>query len=342
MRKGTTGMRSFFTILIFLVCGISFLSAQDPVFSQFYAAPIHLNPAFAGNTNAPFISLNYRNQWPDLDRAYVTYALSYDQAFAKYNSGIGVSVLQDEAGNGLIKTTRASLVYMYRMQISDRWFAKAGIELSGVQARYDWGRLIFPDQLDAQVGPISPGGTPFPTSENPPDDPTAAYFDFSFGGLAYSRNLYFGFSLKHLNTPNEQILESGQGFDNGLPIKYVVQAGANVSLGRGNISMKDPFFSPNILFVRQASFYQLNVGAFAGFSTFFAGLAYRHAGNNSDAIISTVGFRKGIYRIAYSYDYTVSSLGIQSGGAHELSFQLNLDALFPEKVDYNDCFQLFR
>lgn len=335
-------IRRIFLSLIVSWVAVSSGFAQDPVFSQFYAAPIHLNPAFAGNTNAPFISVNYRNQWPDLERAYVTYAVSYDQAFRKYNSGIGISVLQDEAGNGLIKTTRASLIYMYKMQLSDKWYAKAGLELTGFRVSYDWGRLVFPDQLDQQFGAVSPGGTPYPTDEAPPDDPSAGYIDFSFGGLAYSRNLYVGFSIKHLNTPDERILDTGTGFDNGLPIKYVLQAGADIPLGRGNNLMKDPFFSPNVLFVRQANFYQLNVGAFAGFSTFFAGLAYRYAGRNADALITSVGFRKGMYRLAYSFDYTVSSLGIQSGGAHELSFQLRLDALFPEKTDYNDCFQLFR
>lgn len=329
---------------------ISFLSvigrvasyAQDPVFSQFYAAPIHLNPAFAGNTNAPFISVNYRNQWPQLDRAYVTYAISYDQGFDRYNSGIGVSVLKDEAGNGLIESTRFSLVYMYRIKIDDNWSAKAGIEFTGAQMQYDWARLIFPDQLDDITGPLSPGGTPYPTSELPPDDPTARYFDVSFGGLAYSRSLYIGVSLKHLNTPAQSILADAAGFDNGLPIKYVVQGGAEISLGRGNNAFRDPFFSPNILFVKQANFYQLNIGGYVGFSTFFAGLAYRHAGSNPDAMIASVGFRKGIYRIGYSFDYTVSQLGIDTGGAHELSFQLNFDAIRPEKKSYNDCFQLFR
>jgi len=65
--------------------------AQDPVFSQFYAAPLQLNPAFAGNTYAPFITVNYRNQWSGFNdfKTYVTYAASFSQFIEGMNSGVG-------------------------------------------------------------------------------------------------------------------------------------------------------------------------------------------------------------------------------------------------------------
>ncbi|MGM0478992.1 MAG: type IX secretion system membrane protein PorP/SprF, partial [Bacteroidota bacterium] len=34
--------------------------AQDPQFSQFYANPIYLNPAFAGSHGCPRFAANYR------------------------------------------------------------------------------------------------------------------------------------------------------------------------------------------------------------------------------------------------------------------------------------------
>ncbi|MFM8742085.1 MAG: type IX secretion system membrane protein PorP/SprF, partial [Cytophagales bacterium] len=42
-----------------LVATIS-VDAQDPQFSQFYAAPLYLNPAFAGSTNQNRVGINYR------------------------------------------------------------------------------------------------------------------------------------------------------------------------------------------------------------------------------------------------------------------------------------------
>ncbi|RME01149.1 MAG: type IX secretion system membrane protein PorP/SprF, partial [Bacteroidetes bacterium] len=40
------------------------LRAQDPVFTQFNATPLAINPAFAGTTHAPRFAASYRNEWP--------------------------------------------------------------------------------------------------------------------------------------------------------------------------------------------------------------------------------------------------------------------------------------
>ena len=34
--------------------------AQDPIFSQFYANPLYLNPAMAGSAVCPRLNLNYK------------------------------------------------------------------------------------------------------------------------------------------------------------------------------------------------------------------------------------------------------------------------------------------
>ena len=66
-------------ILCFLVSNQQEVFAQDPTFTQFYANPLYLNPAFAGSNKCPRISMNYRNEWPNLSGNYVTYSASYDK-----------------------------------------------------------------------------------------------------------------------------------------------------------------------------------------------------------------------------------------------------------------------
>ena len=68
---------------LFTWCAITLtcmkLNAQDPKFSQFYANPIYLNPAFAGTNVCGRLHLNIRDQWPAIQGAYAAYSASYDQ-----------------------------------------------------------------------------------------------------------------------------------------------------------------------------------------------------------------------------------------------------------------------
>jgi Protein of unknown function (DUF3308). len=77
--------------------------AQDIRFSQFYANKLYLNPALAGSTNNSNVSLNYRNQWPNLDLPYVTYSVAFDNFYETLNGGVGVMVIQDDQGDGALK-----------------------------------------------------------------------------------------------------------------------------------------------------------------------------------------------------------------------------------------------
>ena len=330
-------LRYTFIFFFFIILSIK---AQDPIFSQFYAAPIQVNPAFAGNTNAPLIAMNYRNQWPNLNQAYVTYSLSYDQYFKNINSGFGLLILADDSGRGLYKTTKVGATYAYKFRLAGNTYIKGAIEASGIQNRIGWDQLIFLDQINPETGPISPGGTPYPTEETPPENLSKTYFDASAGMLVYNEHFYGGISAKHLNTPNLNFTDINNNLSDGLPIRLTLHGGAEFGLGKRKSSL---FISPNILLVKQADFYQVNAGAYIGLNTFYTGLWFRHTFKNPDAVIMSFGFKRGILKFGYSYDLTVSSLGLSTGGSHEVGIIINLEntGRFKESK-YNDCFNLFR
>src|SRR6185369_13160362 len=83
-----------FLSLLMLLTGYS-VTAQDPQFSQFYAAPLYLNPAFAGSTNQGRIGGNYRNQWPSIDANYTTMSFFADFYLEDYKSGVGMLINRD-------------------------------------------------------------------------------------------------------------------------------------------------------------------------------------------------------------------------------------------------------
>jgi type IX secretion system PorP/SprF family membrane protein len=84
-------MAKHFQILIFVLTGlcITTIQAQDPIFSQYYATPLQINPAFAGSAFAPRFGIAYRTQWQGFSGAYRTYAVFYEQRLNKLNSGVG-------------------------------------------------------------------------------------------------------------------------------------------------------------------------------------------------------------------------------------------------------------
>lgn len=335
-------MRLWIWICVLLTMVLAEARAQDPIFSQFYNAPNQINPAFAGNTIGPLVATNYRLQWPGFSSVYNTYMLSYDKFSPRFNSGFGASILVDDAGDGTLKTTKLSGLYSYRIYVKKDTYIKLGIEMGLVQSRLDPSKLIFFDQLDPQYGAVSPGGTRYPTQENLSDIGTRFYPDVGAGVMIYNSKFYGGIGLKHLNNPDNGYLNNIENIDGGIPTRFTVHGGMQIDLEQGNNRLSSAFISPNIVFVKQGPFRQINAGAYVDFGAFFTGLWYRDTANNGDAVIGSMGVRSGMFKISYSYDLTVSGLGVNSGGSHELGLICIFDSLLPKKSKYNDCLSLFR
>ncbi len=312
------------------------LSAQDPVFSQFYASPMNLNPGFAGTTYSPRIAFNYRNQWSSIFNAYTTYAVSYDQYFEKFKSGVGFTALVDQAGDGIYNTGKFNVTYSYTLPITKEIFLKGGVQAGIHQVNLNWEKLVFLDQLDPTDGSLNT------SEENRPDQLSKSSFDISSGILIYSKMFYAGLSAFHINTPNESLLDVNPELLDGLPMRISLHGGAQFSLTPDNKTRFPAFISPNVMFTKQQSFKQINLGTYVGLGPIYGGAWFRHTFSNSDAAIFLIGYNKGILKIGYSYDWTVSKLQNESNGSHEVSLILNLDAGKKRKPDYNDCLKMFR
>jgi type IX secretion system PorP/SprF family membrane protein len=303
--------------------------AQDPQFTQFYAAPLYQNPAFAGSAHRGRAILNYRNQWPTLPQAFVTTAASVDNYFKDYNSGAGVTVMADRSGSGRLMRLQIGGQYAYEMPLTRVWAVRAGFEFAYRQSSLDFSKLVFSDQLGS--------GGQNPSSQEPLASSSArsGAFDVSTGGLIYSKRYWFGISGLHLNTPNQSV---AQGTDR-LPIRYNITGGTNFPLGSKGLSRRynskeaPTSVTAAFLYKRQGDFQQADIGAYLNVEPIVFGVWYRgipgikNANNtlNQDAVAFLVGLKMPYYSVGYSYDLTVSSLGANTGGAHELSFSYEFD-----------------
>jgi len=298
-------------VLAIIAIGIGFsAAAQDPQFTQFYANPIYLNPAFAGSHGCPRIAMNYRNEWPNLTGNYVTYSASYDQYFKNISGGFGVIATHDQQGQGTIFTSSIGAVYSYHLDVSRKFKMMFGAKAAMFNKYLDWSKLTFGDMIDPrrgfiyQTGDVQRGGSRY-------------FFDASAGMVGYNKHFFFGFAAHHLNRPDESMIIGSSR----LPIRMTGHMGAKIPLGSKSQYKNITSIMPNVIYQYQNGFQELMFGTYVQYGAFTAGAWFR----NRDAFILTIGVDTGKFRLGYSYDITVSRLnnGV-SGGSHEISLGMLL------------------
>lgn len=172
--------------------------AQDPQLTQFYSAPLYLAPSFAGATQQHRFASTYRNQWPGVPGAYVTYLFSYDHFFANFNSGVGLLLMRDVAGSGDLATLDVGVQYSYDIQVADLWHIRPGLQFKYTQRSINFAKLLWGDQ-------ISPSGQT-PTIEVPSLSRKGA-IDATLSVLVYSDRMWAGTSVDHLFRPNYSLYD---------------------------------------------------------------------------------------------------------------------------------------
>jgi len=253
--------------------------------------------------------LNYRNQYPSLANAYVTYNVSYDQSLPSISSGFGLLVMNDAQGDGGLVRTSAALFYSYNLTVSSSINVRFGVKGAYYQEKLNWNKFIFASQIDPTTGNIDPNsGEPPPTKDN------ITTVDFAVGAvMSYSDLFFVGIAVDHLTQPSLSFYDNS---DSKLPMKVTVNAGAMINAS----SRGDLLISPNVLYMQQENFHQLNAGLYINKYPFVVGGWFRHNFQNPDAVVALVGLTYNNLRVGYSYDFTVSQVGSKAGGAHEISF----------------------
>jgi type IX secretion system PorP/SprF family membrane protein len=315
-------MKRIVTLAFFAMLVMNEVKCQDPEFTQFYANPMYTNPAFAGTSQGARFALNYRRQWASVSGAFSTYSASWDQHFDGIGGGIGGQVWYDRAGDGRLSTTAANFVYSYDLKVVDNskddyFIVKPALQAGFFNRSIDFAKLNFGDQIDPKRGFVNPTQEQLPSTgvERTPYTP-----DFSAGLLAFTSKYYFGAAVHHIIEPSQSFFQNPRST---LPRRYTVNAGMTLPLDKWK---RNPttFISPNLLFMRQAQFTQVNFGAYLIKNAFVAGLWFRQTRPNSDALMALIGVKKDGIKIGYSYDLTVSDARSAAVGSHEVSLIIEL------------------
>jgi type IX secretion system PorP/SprF family membrane protein len=305
-------------LLSFLVKG------QDPHFSQFFASPQTLNPAFTGKFDGEMrLTANHRDQWPSIPKAYVTTSASADFNLLQNKIGegdvfgIGFSAVSDQSADAALKLNYGSVSVSYHKALDENGYNTLG---AGFQATYsstilDFSKLTFEDQL-------TQNGFTGVTAENLNNGNSRNYMDIN-AGILYSgsstgsNNYYLGASIYHINRPNLSFIDK------------VWNLSSRVTIHGGYSFPVSNVFSVNASIIQQIQNNASEILAGAAISANLNGdtdhpsnLYFGSWIRMNDALIPYVGIEVKGLRIGASYDINTSSLKAATASRGGAEFSL--------------------
>lgn len=278
----------FIALVITLSSFMGLYAQQDANYTQYMYNTQVINPAYAGSRGALSIAALYRAQWTGLDGAPTTQTFTMNTPVSE-RLGLGLSIINDEIGNGTNQNTFFDVDFSYTIPVSETsrlsFGLKAGGHLLDVNLtklrNYNPGLLAAADQgIDRKFSP-------------------------NFGAGIYYRNehFYMGASIPNfLQTEHFQTSEGSTSYLVEEQMKYYLISGLVLDL---NYNLK---FKPAIL-VKAEGGAPLQVDLSANFlfnERLSLGAAYRW-----DAAISgLVGFQiSNRLMLGMAYDRQTSELG---------------------------------
>ncbi len=295
-------------VLLMLLAGKESGAQVDPHFSQYYAYPIYLNPAFTGVIDGDYrATAIYKNQWLSVGKPYSTSGLSLDMTTVS-GLNIGVNIFHQAAGDGGYRYLQASFSAAYQgLHFDADGYQRIifGLQIGLINRRFDPAKLRFGDQWRPY---IRPGDNLSPTNEVF-QETSASSFDAA-AGIAYEDdrpdrmvNVYGGFSMNHLTQPTDPFIATGT--KRKLPYRYTYYGGARIKV-RDDVSV-----TPHFIYMRQGNAEERALGLFVQKKTsredvdLLGGVSYRY----KDALIPYAGIKFRKVQFGLSYDATTSSLG---------------------------------
>jgi type IX secretion system PorP/SprF family membrane protein len=283
-------------IAIIFTSNITF-GQQNPQFSQYIFNQIYFNPAVTSLETSPKIQFLHRSQYLgyvsnfDKGGTLSTESLSFQLPLLKLNSGVGVVIVNDQAG--LQKNQQLKFTYSKNFKL------RAGVLSTGVYAgMYN---KSFDNSFRPREGndPLLPGDG---FSQIKPDLGIGAYFT--------AKSYFAGLSINNITSPK---------FDYGLINgKSVINRNLNVIAGLNLPINKNIELKPSIILRSDLQSYTLEGGILANIGTkYWLGASYRR----QDAAIIMAGvnlLKENALRLGVAYDIVTGLSNVKSASSAEI------------------------
>ena len=146
-------------ILIFTTMG-GLLAQQDAQFTQYMYNTMSVNPAYAGSRGQLSMAGLYRSQWVGLEGAPKTFTLNLHSPVRNSKLGYGVSIINDNIGDGVVQETYLDGVLSYTIDVSREGKLSFGLNFGGSLLNLDFAGLnnfddepILGDNIDNRFSP---------------------------------------------------------------------------------------------------------------------------------------------------------------------------------------------
>lgn len=325
---------------IYLICFILPLffglkaQAQDHLYSQYFNAPVYLNPALNGQFQGDFrANFNYRNQYTTSGATSNYFTAEVDYNIPQFGGGVGLMFNRSSEGSAFLNTNNISGIYSYSVG-SDDYILSFGIQAGISNRNIDYSKLVFDDQIDPQLG-IIPGSV---SSADALTLNNKYYFDTGAGINLVAGNFMIGGAMQHLNSPNDSFT--------GVPVKLPLRGTGYLTYRldlNPDENMDDDqksYLIPSVVYYKQAASQSTAAGVEFKHRSISAGVWYRSGGQSGpSAVVLSLIFDLFVnrdsgekFRLGVSHDAPISSVSYGgTGGSSEAS--INYQTVNPNRVD---------
>ena len=185
-----TPKKAILLILSIISLGFSY-AQQDAQYTQYMFNTMTVNPAYAGSRGQLSMAALYRSQWVGLEGAPKTFTLNLHSPIRDSRVGYGISVVNDNIGDGVVQQTYLDGVISYTIDVSAFGKLSFGLQFGGDILSLDFTQLrnfdnepIPQDNIENQFSPNFGLGIYYHTDKfyaglSVPDLLESEYFDNS-------------------------------------------------------------------------------------------------------------------------------------------------------------------
>ena len=298
-------MNKLFTKIAIAIVGFSGVASaqQDPQFTQWMQNKLMYNPGYAGTGGGICAVAQFRQQWVNFDGAPQSIAFSGDMRLKAVPVGVGLNVINDKIGPMKTLFIRAAGSYILPIKNGNLGIGlDVGILQKGISDTW-----ITPEP--GKIDPNIPGI--YEAASNP--DLNKIKYDLGFGAFyQIPGKFYVGLSSAHLPA---QTVGSGD-IKYKLSRHYYAMAGYTFPLNPRNT------ITPNIKYKSDLASTAVDVNLTYMYDNLLSVGGTLRAGDAAAAIIGYQSKPSGrnalVYKIGYSYDFTLSKIKGYSSGTHEI------------------------